>query len=77
LFTPSSLVAQSLLTGINLKMLTSYHCRIPHNVPVLVVSNHRSFLDAAILITALPQRLRIACHHYMGKTPIIRELVHL
>jgi 1-acyl-sn-glycerol-3-phosphate acyltransferase len=75
-FAASPLVAQSLLTAINVKMFTSYQDRIPCDVP-LVVSNHRSFLDAAILINALPQPLRVACHHYMGQTPIIRELVDL
>jgi 1-acyl-sn-glycerol-3-phosphate acyltransferase len=70
-------VAQSLLSLIDLKMFTYYEDRLPQEIPVIVVSNHRSFLDAAILIQALNQPLRIACHHYMGKTPILREMVDL
>ncbi|MEL6579401.1 MAG: lysophospholipid acyltransferase family protein, partial [Cyanobacteria bacterium J06621_12] len=45
-------------------------------VPTIVISNHRSFLDAPILIKIIPNTLRIACHHYMGQTPIVREIVN-
>ncbi|MBW4621068.1 MAG: 1-acyl-sn-glycerol-3-phosphate acyltransferase [Cyanosarcina radialis HA8281-LM2] len=54
-----------------------YHAdRIPPpERPVLVVSNHRSFLDAPLLMTALNRSIRFACHHYMKQVPILRELV--
>jgi 1-acyl-sn-glycerol-3-phosphate acyltransferase len=53
------------------------HCedRIPRTGPVLVVSNHRSFLDPILLTAALGRPIRFACHHYMGQVPIMRELV--
>jgi 1-acyl-sn-glycerol-3-phosphate acyltransferase len=53
------------------------HCedRIPQQGAVLVVSNHRSFLDPILLTAALGRPIRFACHHYMGQVPIMRDLV--
>lgn len=73
-FTPR-LIAQSLISAVNLDLTRSYVNRIPHDIPTIVISNHRSFLDAPILIKAIPNTLRIACHHYMGQTPVVREIV--
>jgi 1-acyl-sn-glycerol-3-phosphate acyltransferase len=73
-FTPR-LIAQSLISAVNLNLTQSYTSRIPQDLPTIVVSNHRSFLDAPILIKTIPNPLRIACHHYMGKTPVVREIV--
>ncbi len=74
-FTPR-LIAQSLISAVNLNLTLSYTNRIPQDIPTIVVSNHRSFLDAPILIQTLPYSLRIACHHYMGQTPVIREVIN-
>lgn len=74
-FTPN-LIAQSLISAVNLQLTHSYTSRIPQDVPTIVISNHRSFLDAPILITTIPNTLRIACHHYMGQTPGVREIVN-
>lgn len=73
-FTPR-LIAQSLISAVNLNLTRSYMDRIPQDIPTIVVSNHRSFLDAPILIRTIPNTLRIACHHYMGQTPVVREIV--
>jgi 1-acyl-sn-glycerol-3-phosphate acyltransferase len=73
--TPRS-IARGLLSAVNVRLSVSDRQRIPQGIPVIVISNHRSFLDAAILIHTLPQPLRIACHHYMGKTPFLREIVN-
>ena len=73
-FTPR-LVAQSLISAVNLNLTSVYTDRIPKDIPTIVISNHRSFLDAPILIQAIPNTLRIACHHYMGETPVVREIV--
>ncbi len=48
---------------------------VPTEGAVIVISNHRSFLDAPILLNALRRPVHIACHHYMGQTPILREMV--
>jgi 1-acyl-sn-glycerol-3-phosphate acyltransferase len=73
-FTPR-LLAQSLISAVNLNLTKSYTDRIPQDIPTIVISNHRSFLDAPILIKTIPNTLRIACHHYMGQTPVVREIV--
>ena len=73
-FTPR-FIAQSLISAVNLDLTLSYPDRIPQDIPTIVISNHRSFLDAPILIKTIPFTLRIACHHYMGQTPVVRELV--
>lgn len=75
--TPLS-VSQLLLATIGMQMFIYHENRIPQDADALiVVSNHRSFMDAPILIQALGQPVRIACHHYMSQTPILREFVQL
>jgi 1-acyl-sn-glycerol-3-phosphate acyltransferase len=72
----SRLIAQSLLSTLRVQLSICYENRIPQDLPVIVISNHRSFLDAPILINTFSSPLRIACHHYMGQTPIIRDVVN-
>lgn len=53
-----------------------YHAeRIPHDSPVVIVSNHRSFLDPALLMVALDQTIRFACHRYMAQVPLLKDVV--
>ena len=40
--------------------------------PFLMVSNHRSFLDAPLLEVATQRSVRFACHHYMAQVPIMK-----
>ena len=63
------------LAALSTRMFRYYEDRIPHDASVLVVSNHRSFMDALVLMAALSNPIRFACHHYMGQVPIMRELV--
>jgi 1-acyl-sn-glycerol-3-phosphate acyltransferase len=77
-FSSQELVAQLILEMAGVDIFVYHEKRIPQETgAVLVVSNHRSFLDAPILLKALRHPLRIACHHYMGKTPLLREVIHL
>lgn len=69
------LVSQLLLAASNTKMFLHYQDRIPPSGPMLVVSNHRSFMDAPLLMSALGRPVRFACHHYMGQVPVMRDLV--
>jgi 1-acyl-sn-glycerol-3-phosphate acyltransferase len=59
-------ISQALLTALSAKMFRYYEDRIAQDASMLIVSNHRSFMDAPILIAALSQPIRFACHHYMG-----------
>lgn len=69
-------VSQQFLAALGTNMSVSRQDRIPTNSPVLVVSNHRSFMDAALLMAGLNLPIHFACHHYMGQVPIIGEVVH-
>lgn len=64
-----------LLAALGTRLHVQHENRIPHNGPVLIVSNHRSFLDAPVLMSALHRPIRFACHHYMGQVPVMREIV--
>lgn len=64
-----------ILNSFNLEMEVCNTRLIPRSTTLIVVSNHRSFMDALILLEVVNSRLRIACHHYLGQMPLIRELV--
>lgn len=68
-------LSQMLLAMVGTRTYTFYQDRVPRTGAVLVVSNHRSFMDAPILMTAMQRPVRFACHHYMGEVPIMRDLV--
>ncbi|GAB1537569.1 lysophospholipid acyltransferase family protein [Scytonema sp. NUACC21] len=68
-------ISRCLLAALSTKIFRYYEDRIPQDASVLVVSNHRSFMDAPILMAAVSNPIRFACHHYMGQVPIMREIV--
>ncbi len=68
-------ISLSLLQALSTKIFRHYEDRIPQDARVLVVSNHRSFMDAPVLMAALNKPVRFACHHYMSQVPIMREFV--
>ncbi|MEC4896233.1 MAG: lysophospholipid acyltransferase family protein [Oscillatoria sp. PMC 1051.18] len=70
-------ISNLLLAAMEMRMFVYHENRIPQNTAVVVVSNHRSFMDASVLMKALGHPLRTACHHYMGQVPVMREFVHL
>jgi 1-acyl-sn-glycerol-3-phosphate acyltransferase len=63
------------LTGIGTQVESIHLDRIPRNESILVVSNHRSFMDAPLLMAVISQSIRFACHHYMSQVPVLRETV--
>ncbi|MEG3845789.1 lysophospholipid acyltransferase family protein [Microcoleus sp. herbarium19] len=69
------LISRCFLAALGTQMFLHREDRIPQETPVLVVSNHRSFLDPLVLTAALGRSIRFACHHYMGQVPVVRELV--
>lgn len=74
LIDPLSL-SQQLLTTLGTQ--ARYHYRddtLPHS-GLLVVSNHRSILDAPLLMAAANRPVRFACHRYMSQVPILNEIV--
>ncbi|MDJ0703365.1 MAG: lysophospholipid acyltransferase family protein [Leptolyngbyaceae cyanobacterium MO_188.B28] len=76
MFFPCSLhLSHWLLTSLETQTSVCYRERVPLTRNVLVVSNHRSFLDAPLLMAVLNRPVRFACHHYMSQVPILREMV--
>ena len=74
--TPLNL-SHSLLNAFGTKTSIHYPERIPATKRILVVSNHRSFLDAPLLMTAMNRPVRFACHRFMIRVPVMRELVSM
>lgn len=67
--------SRSLLATMGTQVFLYYEDRIPNDSAVVVVSNHRSFMDAPLLMAGLGHSIRIACHHYMGQVPMMGEIV--
>jgi 1-acyl-sn-glycerol-3-phosphate acyltransferase len=59
-------ISRYFLASFSTQMFRYYEDRIPRHSSVLVISNHRSFMDAPLLMGALSIPIRFACHHYMG-----------
>jgi 1-acyl-sn-glycerol-3-phosphate acyltransferase len=68
-------LSRGLLSAFGTKASIHYSERIPATNNILVVSNHRSFLDAPLLMSAMNRPVRFACHHYMSQVPLLREMV--
>ncbi len=69
----SRALAQVLLALCQTEVWVEGKERVPQG-PLLVVSNHRSFLDAPILIAGLDRPIRFACHYYLSQVPLLREM---
>jgi 1-acyl-sn-glycerol-3-phosphate acyltransferase len=67
--------SRALLGGFGTRLFVHYQNRIPQDLAVLIVSNHRSFLDPILLTAAIGHPIRFACHHYMGQVPLLKEMV--
>ena len=77
LFNPALTLSDGLLASLGMQMYLYNENRIPEDAAVIAVSNHRSFMDALILISALKHPVRIAAHHYMGQIPLMGEFLTL
>lgn len=69
------LISRQVLDLLGTRTFVYHQDRIPQDGAVLVISNHRSFMDAPLLMSALDRSIRFACHHYMGQVPVLREFV--
>ncbi|MDR9404293.1 MAG: lysophospholipid acyltransferase family protein [Halothece sp. Uz-M2-17] len=71
------MLSQGLVQALGTQVFVYFENRIPQDAAVVVVSNHRSFMDPMMLMVALGHPLRTACHHYMGEVPLLRQMVQL
>ena len=75
LFDSSLLISQGFLTTFGTEVTVRHRQRVPNNRAMLVISNHRSFLDAPLVMTALGCPVRFACHHYMSQVPVLKDFI--
>ncbi len=47
----------------------------PKSSPLIIVCNHRSFLDPFLLTSFLNTPINFVCHRYMGNVPVLREIL--
>ncbi len=69
-------LSQLLLSSLGTQTTVTGQARIPTNNPILIVSNHRSAMDVAVLMAALNRPIHFACHHYMRQVPLIGEMLN-
>ncbi len=70
-------LSHSLLNAFGIKPSIHYLERVPATKRVLVVSNHRSFLDAPLLMTVINRSVRFVCHRFMSQVPVVREMIEI
>jgi len=68
-------IAQDILGWLGMNVKVHNAERIPQNCPLLIVSNHRSFLDPFLLTSFLNTPINFVCHRYMSKVPVLREVL--
>ena len=66
---------QELLGGLGLSVTVHNLERLPKSGPLIIVCNHRSFLDPFLLTSFLNTPINFVCHRFMGNVPILREVL--
>jgi 1-acyl-sn-glycerol-3-phosphate acyltransferase len=69
------LISQQLLNVLGTRVFIYHQDRVPQDGAILIVSNHRSFMDPPVLMAAINCSIRFACHHYMGQIPVLKDVV--
>ena len=69
------MASQCFLDMLGVRTTVQHGDRIPSQDPILLVSNHRSFMDPPLVIHAIQQAVHFVCHPYMGQVPLLREFV--
>ncbi|MEM9008488.1 MAG: lysophospholipid acyltransferase family protein [Cyanobacteria bacterium P01_F01_bin.86] len=72
--TPLAL-SEATLQLLGTRLSVEGHAHIPAGVPLVIVSNHRSPLDVPVLMASLQRNIAFACHQYMAKVPVLRDIV--
>ncbi len=67
-------VSRWMLFSMGIKIKLCHAERLPKS-PFLMISNHRSFLDAPLLMAVAQRPVHFACHHYMSQVPVMRNVV--
>lgn len=68
-------ISRGFLASIGTEISIRHRERIPSCGSILVISNHRSLLDAPLVMSAINRSVRFACHHYMSQVPVMKDIV--
>jgi 1-acyl-sn-glycerol-3-phosphate acyltransferase len=68
-------IAQDVLGWLGIDVEVQNLERLPQSGPLLIVCNHRSFLDPFLLTSFLNTPINFVCHRYMGNVPVLREVL--
>jgi 1-acyl-sn-glycerol-3-phosphate acyltransferase len=68
-------MAQDVLGWLGMNVKVQNLDRLPQSGPLLIVCNHRSFLDPFLLTSFLNTPINFVCHRYMGNVPVLREVL--
>ncbi|WOD38727.1 lysophospholipid acyltransferase family protein [Nodosilinea sp. E11] len=69
-------VSHWLLTLSRVRVSVHGQDRLPPHQPMVVVSNHRSIMDAPLLMSVVNRPVRFACHHYMSQVPGLSNVIN-
>ena len=70
-FSPSPLqISQAILTTLQTELDVRGREHVPPE-PFIVASNHRSVMDPFVIMVALQQNVRFACHYFMTRVPLL------
>jgi 1-acyl-sn-glycerol-3-phosphate acyltransferase len=74
--TYATAIAQDLIGLFGINVTVRNLDRLPTSgEPLIVVCNHRSFLDPFLLTSFLSTPIDFVCHRYMGNVPVLREIL--
>jgi 1-acyl-sn-glycerol-3-phosphate acyltransferase len=68
-------IAQDIFGWLGIDVKVQNLERLPQYGPLLIVCNHRSFLDPFVLTIFLNTPINFVCHRYMGNVPVLREVL--
>ncbi len=68
-------IAQDILSWLGMNVEVQNFDRLPSSGPLLIVCNHRSFLDPFLLTSFLNIPINFVCHRFMGNVPVLREVL--
>jgi 1-acyl-sn-glycerol-3-phosphate acyltransferase len=70
-------LAQDLLRSLGINVTVKNLERLPPVGPLIIVCNHRSFLDPFLLTSFLNTPINFVCHRYMANVPVLREVLQV
>jgi 1-acyl-sn-glycerol-3-phosphate acyltransferase len=68
-------IARDVLGWLGMNVEVQNFDRLPQSGPLLIVCNHRSFLDPFLLTSFLNTPINFVCHRFMGNVPVLREVL--